>query len=43
MAAQRFAVEPPGRLRAHRFSIQQAPSKTLDALTPDRRPEPAPA
>ncbi len=37
-AAQRLAVEPPGRLCAHRFSIQQAPSKTLGALTPGRRP-----
>jgi len=36
--AQRSAVEPPGRLCAHRFSIQQAPSKTLGALTPGRRP-----
>ncbi len=36
--AQRLAVEPPGRLCTHRFSIQQAPSKTLGALTPGRRP-----
>jgi hypothetical protein len=32
---------PPGRLHTHKFSIQQAPSKTLCALPPGRRPEPA--
>jgi hypothetical protein len=38
LKAQRSAVEPPGRLCLHRFSIQHTPTKTPCALPPGRRP-----